>query len=349
MTVYRLNPLNDPRWPEFIQRHPQSSVFHTPAWLHALSRTYRYEPVVYTTTKPGQDLTNGIPFCLVRSWLTGKRLVSLPFSDHCEILLEHPEQLEEILLSLRKDLDDKRWKYVELRPLRGHEMLRQAANGFIESHEFYFHELNLRPDINEIFSGFHKTSISHKIRRAERENFLYEKGRSEDLLRKFYYLQIKTRRKHQIPPQPLIWFRNLIEQFPESLDIHVVSNDRQPIASIITVPYKDCSFWKYSCSDPELDKLGITRTLIWKSICGAKAKGACTFDMGRSELENSGLVIFKDRWGALRSNIKYYRCPVSAGANPQRAWMMRIAKSVFRRAPDIVLPTAGRILYRHMA
>src|SRR5256886_3244169 len=35
---------------------------------------------------PDQELQNGIPFCVVRSWLTGRRLVALPFSDHCDAL-----------------------------------------------------------------------------------------------------------------------------------------------------------------------------------------------------------------------------------------------------------------------
>jgi hypothetical protein len=32
-------------------------------------------------------------FCRVRSWLTGRRSISLPFSDHCEPLVESHEAL----------------------------------------------------------------------------------------------------------------------------------------------------------------------------------------------------------------------------------------------------------------
>ena len=35
---------------------------------------------------PDEPLENGFLFCRVESWLTGRRLVSLPFSDHCEPL-----------------------------------------------------------------------------------------------------------------------------------------------------------------------------------------------------------------------------------------------------------------------
>ena len=83
----RIQPLTDPRWAELVKRHPRSSVFHTREWLEALHRTYGYEPVAMTTCSP-DALTNAVVFCRVESRLTGRRLVSLPFSDHCELLVE---------------------------------------------------------------------------------------------------------------------------------------------------------------------------------------------------------------------------------------------------------------------
>src|SRR5437764_1903006 len=91
--VHQIQPLRDTRWDGFLKRHPRASVFHTTAWLEALRRTYGYEPVVYTTTPSGLDLTNALVFCRVESWLTGRRLVSLPFADHCEPLLDGPGDL----------------------------------------------------------------------------------------------------------------------------------------------------------------------------------------------------------------------------------------------------------------
>src|SRR5271154_2890210 len=79
--VYEVQPLTDRRWDEFLERHPRASVFHTTGWLKALRQTYGYEPIAYTTSPPGSDLRNAMIFCRVQSWLTGPRLVSLPFSD----------------------------------------------------------------------------------------------------------------------------------------------------------------------------------------------------------------------------------------------------------------------------
>src|SRR5688500_677112 len=96
MKVYRLNPCRDLRWAALVDRHPDASIFHTTGWLESLHRTYGYDPVAFTTSPPGSALANGIVLCDVKSCLTGQRLVSLPFSDHCEPMVQSNDQLEAI-------------------------------------------------------------------------------------------------------------------------------------------------------------------------------------------------------------------------------------------------------------
>src|SRR3954466_16366714 len=109
MGVYEINPLTDDRWPDLLERHSQASVFHTRSWLGALKRTYAYEPVAYTTTQPGTSLENGWVFCRIQSWLTGRRLVSLPFSDHCIPLTNTGAELEQISKVILQGKEQKHW------------------------------------------------------------------------------------------------------------------------------------------------------------------------------------------------------------------------------------------------
>src|SRR5690348_13277266 len=115
MGVYEIDPLTDDRWPDLLERHSRASVFHTRNWLDALKQTYAYEPVAYTTTAPGTPLANGWVFCRVKSWLTGSRLVSLPFSDHCDPLSNNDEELQRISQALVQERERKHWKYIECR------------------------------------------------------------------------------------------------------------------------------------------------------------------------------------------------------------------------------------------
>ena len=249
MCVYEIDPLLDPRWAALVESHPHSSVFHSPSWLEALQRTYGYEPMVISTCSPKSDLTNGLVFCRVNSWLTGRRFVSLPFSDHCEPLVDDSEDLIRIFTHLRQSVEQGKWKYIEIRPrhsnLAGHAFLSQRE-------DFCFHSLNLKRGVEALFLSFHKSSIQRKIRRAEREHLRYEEGTSERLLTEFYKLQIATRRRQYLPPQPLSWFRGLIASFGRKLRIRLVSAADRPVAAILTLSHKKCITYKYVYSSSRL-------------------------------------------------------------------------------------------------
>src|SRR5687767_11913377 len=114
VSVYRLDPLQDPRWSTLVARHPRASVFHTRQWLDALRCTYGYQPVAFTTCAPSAELRDAVVFCEIQSWLTGSRLVSLPFSDHCDPLLNDPDQFASIRSHMQEQCSSARWQYIEL-------------------------------------------------------------------------------------------------------------------------------------------------------------------------------------------------------------------------------------------
>jgi CelD/BcsL family acetyltransferase involved in cellulose biosynthesis len=346
VAVYTLNPLDDSRWKDFIEGNPRASIFHTPGWLEALQRTYGYEPVVYTTSAPGTPLINGISFCRVSSWLTGNRIVSLPFTDHCEPLVEDLEEGKEILGSLQGVLDREKFKYIELRPLHASLPTETSAQ---RSASFCFHELDLRPTLGELFGRLQKDSIQRKIRRAEREALFYEEGRSEMLLKQFYLLFVLTRRRHGAPPQPIDWFRNLITCLGDRLKIRLASKLGRPIAGIMTLRYGDSMVYKYGASDARAHNLGAMPFLFWKAIQDAKEHGIRKFDFGRTDCDNTGLITFKDRWGSQRSELTYRRLASQTGASRgQWKGKVKFAGPIFACIPDRLLAASGRVLYRHI-
>jgi lipid II:glycine glycyltransferase (peptidoglycan interpeptide bridge formation enzyme) len=345
MTLISLDPLTDPRWDDFVQRHPRASVFHTTGWLRALRQTYGYEPVVFTTSPPGKELKNGIVLCRIQSWITGRRMVSLPFSDHCEPLVESAAELQQIMEPLLANSKTHVGRFLELRP-RTSSFLAETPFGETES--FAFHVLDLNPDLAQIHRSFDKDSVQRRIRRAEREPLQYEEGRSEALLQAFYQLQMVTRRRHQIPPQPLDWFRNLSECMGEGLKVRVVSKDGEPIASILTLHFRGTLVYKYGCSNSKFNNLGGTVFLLWKAIQDAKELGVTEFDLGKSEWNNPGLIAFKDNWGTQRSVLAYARYPARPHRASHGAHGSRLAGLFFSSVPDAMLAATGRALYRHI-
>ena len=348
--AYRFNPLKDCRWGEFVLKHPRASLFHCTAWLEALWHSYGYEPIAYTTSEPGKALSNAIVFCRVESWLTGRRLVSLPFSDHCEPLVDAAEDRAILVKALQRDLAQEKWDYLEIRPLGRFRLDTPFCRRPIT---YAFHQLDLESDIQTIFSNFHKSSTQRKIRRAQREGLVYREGSTKELLDDFYRLFILTRKHHGLAPQPTYWFASLMYHFEDALKIRVALKGDQAIAAMITIRHKDTLTYKYGCSDPRFNNLGPVHMLFWHAIQEAKASGLRWLDFGRTNADQDGLITFKNRWGAAQSVLTYSRYGSAEKSthlcdlylSKRKSWA---ANAVLRSASPLILPMIGQAIYKHI-
>ena len=343
--MHQLDPIRDIRWTKLLEADNRASVFHTPGWLEALRRSYGYDPVVVTPSAPHQELLSGMVFCRVNSWVTGRRMVSLPFSDHCEPIVSSAQEGTEILSFLKREVENRRIKYVEIRPLTA---ISEDLPGLHDSEKYCAHKVDLRPETEEIFRRLHKDSVRRKIQRAEREGLVYEKGNGLDLLKKFYTLFVMTRRRHGLPPSPLHWFENLLTCLKEKAQIRLASKDGLPVAAIVTLTYKDSIVYKYGGSDMRLSNLGGTPFLFWQTMLEAKTEGLRELDLGRSDLDNEGLITFKERLGGVRSGLVYQRLSRKVAPLPYEGWKSHLAKRMFTYASDPVRIQVGNLLYRHL-
>lgn len=345
MKIYRVDPLADRRWDEVVERHPRASVFHQRGWLEALARTYRYEPCVFTTSAPGETLENAIVLCRISSWLTGNRWVSLPFSDHCEPLLATGSDSEEIINRAQTEFGDQNWNYVELRPV---STMDAASCGLKTNCSYWFHELDIVPSLEVIFRRLHNNSFRRNVQRAEREELSYEAGQSEKLLDEFYRLLLITRRRHQSLPQPRTWFRNLLLCMKDKLKIRVARKNDIPIAAMLTLQHGKSVVYKYGCSDERFHSMGGMPFLFWNLIAESKKCGAERIDLGRTDLHNPGLIAFKDRLGASRRLLTYYRLTKQRRRLVAPHWGSRKLRRLVSLLPEAVSCAAGEVLYRHI-
>ncbi len=345
MRVSSLDPTVDPRWAEFVGRHPRASVFHTPGWLAALQDAYQFRPLAFTTTAPGLPMQDGIVFCEVRSWITGTRLVSLPFSDHCDVLADDAGCSAALLEHVLSQRAANGWRYVDIRE----RVPGAALPGLSVSDTPWEHVLDLRAGSAEVFRGFHHNSIQRKIRRAEREGVTCEEGCTEALLTEFYSLVVQTRRRHGIPPQPLFWFRALLNRLGDGVTVRVARARGRPIASILTLRHRDTLVYKYGASDASAHSLGAMPLLFWKTVQHACATGCLALDLGRSESDHQGLVTFKEHLGGVGTMLTYRSSRRSSGSRSNlRALLAPWSRDFMERVPERWCVAAGRLLYRHV-
>lgn len=345
---YQIDPTRDPRWAELLARHPKASVFHSAGWLQALKSTYGYEPVVFTTSSPTEELKNGLVFCRVDSWLTRRRLVSLPFSDHCDPLCNSDEELDSLIRYLQTVLKSQNLTYLELRPAESNFSQSGDNYGFLPVATYFLHTLSLSPDLHELLRGFDADCVRRRIRRAEKACLEERCGRSEELLRDFFELFTLTRGRHHLPPIPYVWFLNLIQHQGDALEIRLAYRNKTPISAILTLRFKDTVHYKYGCSDARFNNLGATPWLLWRAIVAAKTNGATTFDLGRTEVDNLGLLNFKNHWAACPKQSIYWRYPKGSSLVSAGGWRLKMAKQVFSFIPNKLLKIVGQLLYRHI-
>ena len=345
MNINVINPLSDSRWSDLVATHPNASVFHQPGWLKALARTYRYEPLVLTSASVSQPLNDGIVLCRVSSWITGTRLVSLPFADHCEPLMNSHDESNEFMDRLRRECDGQGWQYVEMRPL---SCTPDIGGGLRPSGSFWVHELDTRPNIGRLFQQLHRNSFQRKIHRATMEELSYEAGNSKMLMDEFYRLLLVTRRRHQLFPQPRTWFRNLAECFRDKLKIGVARKNGVAIGATISLRHQSTVVYKYGCSDSRFHRLGAMPFLFWKLVQEAKESNAEKIDFGRTDLDNDGLIHFKDRFGTTRRLITYYRYSDGRERTNIVGSTSRGLRGLCALLPDTLFASAGGLLYRHI-
>jgi hypothetical protein len=347
MDLHQFDPLRDPRWPEFLDTHPRACVFHTAGWLEALRRTYGYQPIGYTSSGPTEKIRNGVVFCRIDSWLTGQRMVSLPFSDHCEPLVSSHEELEFFVQRLQAELKPQQCAYLEVRPVNGSFDQKGEPCGFRPARRYRLHSIDLRPELDQIRRSFDKDSVLRRIGRAERAGLIEKHGRSQDLLKDFYGLVVRTRARHDLPPQPYEWFQNLIDCLGDTLTIRLAYKDATPVAALLTLRFRDSVFFKYGASDARYKNLGATPLLLWMAIKESKSTGAKEFSLGRSDEANAGLITFKNHW-TRSTPLVYWRYPGPVCLESRESWRVDMVKRVFGIMPKPVLAAMGRLIYRHI-
>ena len=349
MRCYQVDPIQDPRWADLADRHPGASLFHSVAWLNALRRTYGYEPVAFTTSSPTGELNNGLVFCHVNSWLTGHRLVSLPFSDHCEPLFDSAEDLRFLIRYLQSSLERNAWEYLEVRPINANLGQPDHQVGFEPAATYFVHTLDLRPDLDEVFQNLHRDSVQRQFQRAEQAGLVEKCGTSGDLLKEFYRLLVMNGGRDHLPVPPYAWFRNLLQCQGTALEVRLASQDKTPIAAILTIRFRDVVYYKYGSLDVRFNQLGAMPWLLWRAIVAAKSNGASEFDMGQTEENDANLLALQNHWVPGPKRLVYWRYSDNSPSRVSAdSWKLKMAKGAFSYIPSGLSTITGKLLYRHI-
>jgi hypothetical protein len=337
-----VNPLTYPGWDDLILSSGKGSFFHSSHWARVLHESYGYKPVYFVSLKDNL-LETLFPFMEINSFLTGKRGVSLPFTDYCEQIIPDNSDISEIMDELIHFGKKAGWKYIEIRDGA------QMPQNLLPFSSYYRHLLDISNDAQTLLSGF-RDSMRRGIKKAEREGVKVNICSSSDSIEEFFKLNCMTRKRHGLPPQPISFFKKIHE--------HIISKDHgfvaladyngQKIGGAVCFHFGKRGMYKYGASDSRYQHLRVNNLLIYKAIRYYTGKGYRSFCLGRTESKNGGLLQFKRGFRAEEQIIKYYRYDFEQRSfvkDPTRITVTGI--KLFSNMPIPLLKFAGALLYRH--
>jgi GNAT acetyltransferase-like protein len=337
----------DPRffdsWDKLLSSSPKSSIFHSSCWAKALAESYDYTPVYFIIVRNG-ILAGLIPCMEVDSIITGKRGVSLPFTDCCEPIIDDEVDLQNLLSALLVYGKKHRWKYIELRPGDALPCRYAPSSSYIE------HTLDLSQDSKDISLRM-RSSTMRNVKKAEGSGIKIEIGASYDILKEFYRLNCLTRKEHGLPPQPFLFFEKIYEHiiFQKHGVVVLARHQNVVIAGAVYFHFGEKALYKYGASDKRHLYLRANNLIMWETIQWYKSQGYKELSFGRTESENKGLLQFKGGWGARESPIYYYKYNLNHDAFVKDKLKIRgMHNWIFSRMPVPMLKIVGSMLYRHI-
>ncbi len=339
--------LSDNRWDEFVYKHPNGLVFHTSHWARVIQNTYGYQPYFLVCEGDGK-IKAGIPFFLVKNSFGYTRLVCLPFTDMCTPLFNTHKDLENDISKLIKMSQDGIVHHIEI---RGSNVDLSKEFDFKPYNYYKLFRLNIGCSLDLLWKNFKQKSIRYPIKKAQRYGVKIVKSVEATGMEIFYKLNLFTRRKHGVIPQPYRFFKNILtEIFNQGLGFLLIAQyGKTPIGASIFFTFKDTIYHKFNASNSNYLEYQPNHLILWHAIQWAVENGYKTLDLGRTSPDNQGLMAFKRHWGAEEIDLPYYYWPEIRGisATKESSKKYKIASSVLRKMPIPILKISGNLLYKY--
>ncbi len=342
MEVVRLS-VEDDRWARLAAEHPSASIFHTSLWINILADCYGYVPLVLAVQDSSERLRSGLPVMDVRSPITGRRWIALPFSDHVPLLSRDTESANFLLNHLVISCRERHIPRLELRgPTLSDPMAHQDFGQVL-------HLLEL-PEAATLIWPKLRRSVRKAIRAARRKEVRIVMENSAAALDVYYKLHVRTHRRLGVPTQPKRFFnllgQRVIEPGHGFMLLAYVEND--PVAGAVFLLHGHRIVHKYTGSIPRGWPYRPNHLLAWTAIEWACEHGFREYDWGKSAANDEGLRAFKSSWSATETPLVYTTLSLTP-VQPRSRLVQQLMAFVIRRTPPGVGRLAGEMLYGHFA
>lgn len=348
-----IDPLREPSWDEFVHDHPFGWLCHLSHWKRVLEKSFPHlkgHCFAIVESKSG-GIRATLPIYEVTSWLTGKRLVSIPFATLCDPLVTQPEDLSRLLDAVVDLSKEAGASYAEVRTLNAHPLFQE--NCFARRDFFVHHYLPLDAAPEILKKRFHRSCVRQRIDRALQSNLILRLDNDIKALETFFGLYVMTRKRLFLPPQPYKFLHALWKTFAPSgnLQILLAEHDKRAVGGLILFKYRDRVSAEFAASDETFRNFSPNHFLFWEAIKLAYEEGFKIFDFGRTAPDNASLMDFKRRWATTAATLPQFYYPsetVEKIENQGKSIKLKIINQIVQKAPLCSMRMIGNFCYRHL-
>lgn len=326
-----------------LAAHPGSSVFHSAGWARVLSQSYRHTPF-YLAEMNGSMARSLLPVMEVNSPFTGRRGVTLPFSDECGSVANAQADTSHLFDHAVEVGRQRRWHHLEIRG----EI--SGASPEVPWATYVGHTLDVSTGRETLTAGL-EASVRRAIRKAEKSGVRTRLATSLEAMQRYYALHCLTRSKHGAPPQPFSFFRSIVDHLFQTGHGFIMEawHEDKLIAAGVFLHHGRTAIYKFGASDPAQLNLRGNDLVMWEAIQWLAARGFVSFSMGRSAVANEGLRRFKRGFGTREQAVRYYRYDLRrskfvAGREEKETW----ANRMLQLTPLPIFKMIGQTLYPHL-
>lgn len=339
-------------WNDMVAVHPLGSVFQHTAFLRTIAATFgQTRPYCVSLLDDNERCLGGLALFRVKSWLTGCRLVSIPFAFYADPMIDSREEFEALFQEVLQLSKQEKASYIEIKALNSTRLLAESSMVPVYYHKTYY--LDLTRGLDALWEDFHRSCVKQKIRRAERAGIQVRLASSEEEVHVFRQILAKNRKALGLPPHKPEYFQNVWRYLaPQGLaQFWVASLHGQMVGGLCTFSLKETVFLAYVATEESLRQDGLGQYLWWCALRAASEEKRKIVDTGKTSPDDQGLVHYKLNWGTTELDTPVFYYPQVKGVSSfdnDRNPVYRLIRLFWRTMPLRLSGIPSRFMYRHM-
>lgn len=325
----------------YIQRKNIPSIFHTFKWMQIIKETLDIKCKI-AVLKKKDTIIASIPFVFYRNLIKGQCALPLQFSGYYGSIFAENDQY-------KKKIFNKYINYCkefnlftqipEINPINDNQFFYGYSIYKIEFKADISVEKQILAQANKRMRDYTKKAIKSRLK-----SFIG----SMELLEEFYILYLQNMKELGSPPLRKIFFKKIIESFPEESRIILIRDQKKLCSGMFLLKVSKSELFAPTICTPRAFQIDQSSHLIYlEAAKEAKKLGCSVMNFGRS-IDGSGPALFKKRFGLKATPIRMYS-PYSnwTVTNPKNS-ILRHATTIWKNLPIPLTRLGGIILAKHV-